>query len=186
MTRSFVLACLLLLVPSACADGGRLRLHEVAGPFLVTLFTAPDPLTEGRADFSVAIERGGRQSVPQAADEGLVQNAKVTLVLTAEGKDKGAASGSERIVLPASHAAATSAFLQAANFTLPHAGVWRVTVMVQQGSDVGECSGEIEVLPYRIATDETVWEIALVPIAIVLFAVHQARKARLGRTLDAQ
>jgi hypothetical protein len=77
--------------------------------------------------------------------------------------------------------AATSAFLQAANFTVPRPGVWKVTIMVQQGTDAGECSGEIDVRPYRITTDEIAWEIAVVPVAMLLFAVHQALKRRQHR-----
>lgn len=180
MNKHLVLMGLLFLsqaasIQVAWADGGRLRFHEPAGPFLVTLFTSPDPLTQGRADFSVAVERPGDRGLSSE----IVQDAKVTFILTPE--DAPAQAGSERLVLPASQTAATSAFLQAANFMLPHAGVWKVTIMVQRGTDAGECSGEIDVQPYRITTDETAWEIAAVPIAILLFAVHQTRKARSRR-----
>lgn len=183
MTKPLILLCLLLItlavsLQNARADGGRLRLHEPAGPFMVTLFTNPDPLTEGRADFSVAVERAADHDLNQ----GLVQDAKVTLILTP--KDKAPGASGERIVLPTTHTAATSAFLQAANFTLPHPGVWKITIMVQQGADTGECFGEIDVLPYRIASDEIAWEIAVVPIAMLLFALHQAMKRKRHRTSE--
>jgi hypothetical protein len=180
MKKRLILLCLLLMNQAAHADGGRLRLREPAGPFIVTLFTTPDPLTEGRADFSVAVERSGDQGL----NRGLVQDAKVTLVLSPQDRATAASSGDETLVLTASHAAATSAFLQAANFTVPRAGVWKIKILVQQGTDSGECSGVIDVLPYRITTDETAWEIAVVPIAMLLFGVHQARKVRRRRTRE--
>jgi len=170
MRRLFVLGLLLLGVRSACADGGRLRLHEPAGPFVVTLFTSPDPLTEGQADFSVAVERRETQ--------GLVQDATVTLILTpVDGKE-------DHLVLRASHDAATSRFLQAANFSLPRSGVWRIAVIVQQGADVGRCSGQIEVLPRKLITDQIAWEIAGVPIILSLFAIHRRRKMKYRKGLN--
>jgi hypothetical protein len=176
MTRLVVLLCLLSLSHAARADGGRLRLHESAGPFVVTLFTTPDPLTQGTADFSVAVERSG----DGGGNRGLVQDADVTLILTPP--DTAALPARQPLVLAATHAEASSTFLQAANFTLPAAGVWKITVVVRQGADAGECSGQIEVLPYRVATDETAWQVAAIPLALLLFAVHQARKRGLRGT----
>jgi hypothetical protein len=170
--KVFALWCLLSLSQAALADGGRLSLHERAGPFTVTLFTTPDPLTQGSADFSVAVERPGDLGL----DQGLVEDAKVTLILTP--LDATRPGSGQRLVLAATHAAASSAFLQAANFTLPAPGLWNITIVVQQGRDLGECAGVIDVLPYRVATDGIAWQIALVPLAMLLFAVHQARKRR--------
>jgi hypothetical protein len=172
MTKLLALFCLLFVTHAAWADGGRLSLHERAGPFTVTLFTTPDPLTQGSADFSVAVERPGDQS----QNQGLVEDAKVTLILTP--LDATHSGSAQRLVLAATHAAASSAFLQAANFTLPAPGLWKVTVVVEQGRDLGECSGIIDVLPYQVATDEIAWHIAAVPLAMLLFAIHQARKRR--------
>lgn len=164
MRRAALQLAMMLALPAAAAhaDGGRLRLHENAGPFVVTLFTTPDPLTTGEADFSVAVEHG--------ANQGLVQDAEVTLILTP-------ADGSEgRMVLKTSHAAATSRFLQAANFTLPHAGPWLVTVVVHDGTDTGRCSGSFDVEPASLATNDFAWQIALVPLGVGLFALHRWRK----------
>ena len=162
MKRFLLFLLLFIAAQSALADGGRLRWRQPAGSFVVTLFTSPDPLTSGQADFSVAVERPG--------SEGIVQDADVTIILTpAEGT-------AHPLVFHASHAAATSRFLEAANFSLPHAGVWRVKVVVQQGVEAGACSGQIEVLPARLATEQMFWEIAMAPVAILLFMLHQWRK----------
>lgn len=162
MKRLLLALVLLAAAQFAQADGGRLRLHENAGPFVVTLFTTPDPLTAGPADFSVAVERG--------ATQGLVQDADVTLILTPAGDSSG------RMVLTTSHAAATSRFLQAANFSLPHAGPWLVTVIVHQGNDTGRCSGSFTVEPATLASDDLTLQIALVPLALLLFALHRWRR----------
>lgn len=162
MKRYLLLILLLILTSRAFADGGRLRFRKPAGPFIVTLFTTPDPLSKGRADFSVAIER------PDTT--GLIENADVTFVLTPQSDPE------HRIVLHATHSQATSRFLDAANFTLPSAGIWRIQVIVWDGDQAGQCFGEFRVHKQYLATSERVWQIAFVPIIILLFFLHQWRK----------
>jgi hypothetical protein len=161
MKRRVFLIVVLLCAASAFADGGRLRFRQAAGPFVVTLFTTPDPLTTGRADFSVAVERDGA----------LVQDADIDLVLTPE-KD-------EPIMLHASHAQATSKWLQAANFTLPRRGRWRVDVKVRRGHEFGECSGDVEVGANWARN--VFWDVLPVPIGALLFVLHQRRKGKYQR-----
>lgn len=163
MTRRYLLLILLLILTGrAFADGGRLRFRQPAGPFTVTLFTTPDPLTKGRADFSVAIER--------ADSTGLVQNAHVTFILTPQSDPH------HPITLHASHNQATSRFLQAANFTLPSAGLWSIRVLVKDGNQSGQCGGQFRVQKQDLATSERAWQIAFVPIMVLLFFLHQWRK----------
>ena len=162
MARWSLLFFLVLGALHANADGGRLRLREPAGPFIVTLVTGPDPIREGPADFSIAVERPGAP--------GIVEDAQVTLILTPADRESG------RLVRHASHGAATSRFLQAANFALPQSGLWRMTIVVQQGTQVGLCSGEFEAYPATLVSSTTTWQIVVVPFAILLFAIHQWRK----------
>jgi hypothetical protein len=165
--RGILIAMLVCLgcVRFACADGGRLRFREPAGPFVVTLFTTPDPLAKGRADFSVAVE--------QAGEPGLVEDAQVDLVLTrADGQGSA-------MVLHASHAAATSKWLQAANFSLPAAGLWRVTVQVRRGAEAGQCSGQVRV--EAAGARDWMWDVLPVPLAGLFFLVHANRKRKYGR-----
>jgi len=159
-----VLALLIVFAsPSAAsADGGRVRFRQRAGPFVVTLFTTPDPLTKGRADFSVAVERAGTP--------GLVQDADVHLVLTpADGHGR-------PLQLHASHAAATSKWLQAVNFSIPARGVWRVTVLVRSGRETGQCSGEVRVRSSE--TTDLTWDVLPVPLAALFFLLHAALKRK--------
>ena len=172
MKRLLIVCCLLGFAASAYADGGRLRMHAPAGPFVVTLFTTPDPLRADDADFSVALER--------ASTGALVNDADIMLILTpaAEG-ERG------RIELQATHAAATSAFLQAADVKLLHPGTWRVTVAVRQGSESGECSTTLDVVPKSPLGGQIFWEVLLVPFLILVFAVHQRLKSKQRRRLPA-
>ena len=168
MTRRYLLLILLLILTGrAFADGGRLQFRKPAGPFTVTLFTTPDPLTKGRADFSVAVER--------ADTTGLLESAQVTYILTNQNKP------AQRIVLHASRSQATSRFLQAANFTLPAAGLWSIRVIVRDGDQVGQCSGQFRVRKQDLATSERAWQIAFVPIMVLLFFLHQWRKREVAR-----
>jgi hypothetical protein len=149
----------------AAADGGRVRFRRQAGPFVVTLFTTPDPLTQGPADFSVAVERAGAP--------GLVSAAHVDLILTPAANPRG------QLILPMSHASATSKWLQAANFSIPASGVWHVTVRVRSGADSGECSGEVRVQPPG-ARDLT-WDILPVPLVAFVLVMHQTLKQKYNR-----
>ncbi len=165
--RYLLLVLLLLLTGRAFADGGRLRFRKPAGPFTVTLFTTPDPLTRGRADFSVAVERDG--------SIGLVENAHVTFVLTPQSDP------THRLILHASRSQATSRFLQAANFSLPSPGLWSIAVFVREGNQIGQCTGHFRVRKQDLATSERAWQIAFVPIMVLLFFVHQWRKREVAR-----
>jgi len=168
MARRYLLLILLLILTGrAFADGGRLQFRQPAGPFTVTLFTTPDPLTKGRADFSVAVER--------ADSTGLVENAQVTFLLTNQNNP------AQHITLHASRSQATSRFLQAANFTLPSAGLWSIQILVKDGKQTGECSGQLRVRKQDLATSERAWQIAFVPIMVLLFFLHQWRKREYAR-----
>ena len=167
MKKYLLMLLILTLTGRALADGGRLRLREPAGPFIVTLFTTPDPLTPGRADFSVVVEQPNVQ--------GVVGDADVTFMLTPlDGKG-------EPIMLNATHGQATTRFLQAANFTLPHEGLWRFAIHVQRGTESGECMGEFRVHPPNLITNEVAWQIAIVPLLVLLFLAHQWRKRYAAR-----
>lgn len=164
-----------LLLTAACAqamaDGGRLQMHTRAGAFIVTLFTMPDPLRPGRADFSVAIEKQGV--------EGLDEKAHVTIIL-APADGKGAP-----IALRARHSDATSRFLQAAIFSIPHSGMWIVTTVIEEGEEIGGASCQINILPGSLISEELVWQIVAVPITALFFCCHQRRKALFGKRLKA-
>lgn len=170
--RAFSVVTFFMLSASLLyADGGRLQLHQQTGPFVVSLFTTPDPLTTDMADFSVAVERTG--------ELGIVQDAEITLVLTDVNHPE------ERLVKQANHQQATSRFLEAANFSFPHSGMWHVLVIVHEGADVATCSANIIVQPRPVYQDRVWTMIALLPLALLMFVLHQRVKRRHAAQLAA-
>ena len=167
MTRRNLSLILLLLCLSltAFADGGRLRFSKPAGPFLVTLFTTPEPLTPGPADFSVMIQ--------DAKTGDILSDAVVTLKLTP--------SAGATINVLASHGIATNRLLQAAQFDIPSSGNWHVHLNVTQGTQTSSVDEDIPVQPgSRKAA--LAWVFALLPlVAVLLFILHQRQKAFLER-----
>jgi hypothetical protein len=143
----------------AHADGGTLRLARVAGPFLVSVFTAPEPLRVGRADISVLVQEPGRGEVVLGA----------TVELRLQGPD-----GVEQ-TLRASHALATNRLLQSAQVELPAAGRWRLEITVD-GQTTGAC--DLAVSPrLRLVADQWM-PLALPPICVLLFAWRARLSAR--------
>lgn len=155
-----VAAILIASAQSARADGGRLRFREHAGPFIVSLFTTPDPLTQGPADFSVAVEQSG--------EPGLIEDADIEIILIP------ASGAGHPITLHASRAAATSKWLQAANFRVPARGVWQVTVAVRRGTQVGQCSSTVRV--GSAGPHDLIWDVLPVPLMALFLLAHQRRK----------
>ena len=154
----------LLLIVLFCgvarADGGALRVTRAAGPFVVSVFTAPEPLRVGRADVSVLVQS-------QANNEVLL-GANVELRL--RGPD-----GAEQ-TLAASHAMATNRLLQSAQVELPSPGQWQLEVVVDHAATVA-C--ELPVGPRSRLVADHWMPLAVPPICIFLFAWRARLSARL-------
>ena len=165
MMKRILIFALLTLATNAFADGGRLRFSKPAGPFLVTLFTTPEPLTPGPADFSVMVQ--------DAKSGDVLSDALVTLHLTS--------SQGGSISVAASHGIAVNRLLEAAQFNIPTSGTWTLHLDVQQGTQHSSLDSDIPVQPgSRKAA--LVWVFALLPVlALLLFILHQRQKAFLAR-----
>jgi hypothetical protein len=151
---------------AAHADGGRLQMRQTAGPFVVSLFTTPESLGVGQADFSVMVEEQGVSKVLLDAD--------VVITLTPE-------DGSEPIVAHLSHAHATNRLLQDAVVELPRAGRWRTVVEVNEAGRHASTATDLTVDDHS-ALRGTVWVFALLPVcAIGLFAWVQVAKTTARR-----
>lgn len=144
----------------ASGDGGTVRLVESAGPFVVTIFTAPEPLRVGGIDVSVLVQdRTGREPLLDARVE-----------LEAIPPDGGDTT-------PVPRARATNKLLYAFAFAPDRAGEWTVRVAVHRGLGAAEvrcmlpvdraASGLADIWPY----------LALPPTAVALYAL----RARLVR-----
>jgi len=145
------------------ADGGAIRIQEDAGPFRITVWSAPEPLRVGPADLSVLVQRrdGGAA----------VLDAQVELRL--DGPEPETPDEAR-----ATRAQATNQLLQAAVVTLPVAGTWTLRASVRQGGDAVEVAGELLVAapPPRLGG---LWPyLALPPAAVACFALRERLKRR--------
>ena len=143
---------------AARADGGAIRVQEVAGPYRITVWSAPEPLRAGPADLSVLVQR---------ADDGSpALDAEVELRL------EGPAPGPP-VVARATREQSTNGLLYAAAVTLPAAGTWRLLAAVRRGSDAVEVGGELPVAPARPRLWSLWPYLALPPAAVAAFALRE-------------
>jgi hypothetical protein len=168
MKRKYLWAMLLvgtLTVPCARGDGGRVQMHENAGPFVVTLFSIPDDLVTNPADLSVGVE--------DAATGEFVNDANVRFTLT-----KVDGTPADRIVAMATEGSVGGGILKSAEITLPRAGLWHILVEVSKGKKQGECSMDLTVSTAHTRTYE-LWAAAISPpVFVSLFLIHQRRKRK--------
>jgi hypothetical protein len=163
------LACL-LYPPPARSDGGRVRLLEPAGPFVVTVFSTPDPLRVGAADLSVLVQ-------DRAGGEPLLDAEVVLEVTPPSGTDV------PPVRLVATRAQATNKLLYAASFAPAHAGAWPFAVTVRRGRERGRVRGVLVVEPAGSGLADIWVYLALPPAAAAVYAlraylVRRRRRAR--------
>ena len=158
---------IMLAVRFAYADGGAVCLREASGPFLVTVFVAPEPAQAGLIDTSVLVQ--DRQTGV------VILDAKVDL---AARRVDGA--GPE-FLTHATRQQSTNKILQSGRIDLPTSGSWALRVFVSRGREESVFATTLPVSPAapRLAT---VWPMLLLaPFAVALFALHQALLMRAGR-----
>jgi hypothetical protein len=163
-----IAALITALAGVAGADGGVVRFNGPAGPFDVTVFTAPTPLRAGPLDISVLVR--------DRADRRPILDAQVSVQLK-PGNGKGLT-----VDVAATRAQATNKLLYAALVDLPGPGPWNMQVKVRQGAKVAAVSQRFEAaraLPPLLAF----WPyLGLPPLAVALFIIHQrlSRPSALG------
>ena len=155
------------IAAAAHGDGGRLQMRQVAGPFVVSLFTAPESLAVGPADLSVMVEEQGSNEVLLDAD--------VVVTLTSED------ARTAPVIAHLSHVHSTNRLLEDAVIQLPHAGRWHAVIHIREAGREATASTDLMVANYS-ARRSTVWLFAILPIcAIALFAWVQVAKRRARR-----
>lgn len=87
------------------------------------------------------------------------------------------------IEVTASSAQATNRLLQAALVDLPSPGVWHLRATVRHGAQTAELGCVVDVVPAAPPLLSLWPQLALPPVAIALFALHQWRKSRARRPL---
>lgn len=142
------------------ADGGRVVLYGPAGPFLVTVFSAPSPLRAGRVELSVLVQDLDTQA-PRL-------DAEVEIALVRPG---------EELREGATHAEAANRWLYVAWFEVDGEGRRELEVDVRSQGGHGTARSSLEVgppLPPLLGQ----WPLLGLPFLLVgVYALHQWRRA---------
>jgi hypothetical protein len=169
-----IVAVLLLPTGHADAHGGRLRSELVpAGPYVVSVWTAPDPARVGALDISASILRSETRRPVDDAGMRLTVRAS-----TASGFVEGVGSragGFFDLLAPR---------LYHTRVEIPAPGRWRVTVSVEGSAGRGDVDFEMDVEPPFAVP----WAVlgASGALAILLLAVRFAVRVRRRRAADAK
>ena len=143
------------------ADGGLLRAREAAGPFIVSIFTAPEPLRVGPADVSVIVQSSKGDVLTDAVVDILFESATHPV---------------EPRRARATHDAASNKLAQAAVVDLPVAGEWTLIVSVASNGNEARVTHLLRVAP-AASRMRVAWPWLLAPpVFIALVAVHQTLK----------
>ena len=164
MRRTVFVAAGLLAAAIGLGDGGRVRLRQDAGPFAITVFSAPDPLTAGPADLSVLVQ--------EVSTGAVILDAAVELRFRFPGEPS-----------PRTMAAVggTNRLLESAVVELDTPGDWSLEVSVRRGSEAVVVSCVLPVGP-RASRAARVWPyVAAPPLLVTLFAATRRRGRRSRR-----
>lgn len=159
MSPRLLLVLVSLLPRPAFADGGTLRMTRSVPPFVITVFTAPEPLRVGNAELSVLVQR-------DSAAGPLLLDADVELRLCSP-----AGVGSTAV---ASRSTTANRLFRSTVVALTESGKWQLSVEVRHAGDTATVACDIVVgaRAPRLAA-EWPW-LALPPTCIALF-VWRAR-----------
>ena len=156
---------IILARATALADGGTVQLREDAGPFVITVFTSPAPLSAGPADISLLLQnRNGLEPVLDAT---------VSLIL----RDPSGAEIRARLT----REQAQNKLLYAAPATLANPGKWRLDITILKDGQRTGATGTIDVAPAPEMAASYWSYVAFPPIMIVAFLVRERlirRKAK--------
>jgi hypothetical protein len=150
----------LLFAAVARADGGVLRLSQASGPFVISVFTAPEPLRAERAEVSVLVQ----------AESSVVLDALVELRLRAPG-------GVEQ-TLAATRAAAGNQLLQSASVELRPAGRWELAVTARRAGTAATVSCDLDVGPASPGLTAQWLPLLLPALCILLFLWRERSRGR--------
>jgi hypothetical protein len=151
-----ILVCL-----SAHADGGVVRLRQTSGPFLVTVFTASEPLRVGPIDASVLVQDRETGTV--------ILDTTVSLVFQPVADER-----SQRLTR-ATFRQARNKLLQTATIDVPAPGWWAVQVFVRRDGEKAVFATRLFVIP-AAPRWTAIWPfLVLPPFAIGLYVLHQRK-----------
>ena len=172
-----------LSLNDAHADGGIVRLREARGPFLVTIFTASEPLQRQTTDVSVMVQRRDSSELVLDATVDLTFTPPRDAVVGPEEQmlcrscqtplDRTAAAHTTSFTVVATRNQASNKLLFAVPVRFGASGDWRLQTAVVSAGDTVKLACNIPVgsPPGRLST--LVPYLLLSPVLIGVFAVNQ-------------
>jgi hypothetical protein len=161
--RGLLLAVALSALDSrARADGGFMLLHQTEGPFVITVFAAPNPPRVGPVDISVLAQ--DREDGRAALD------GEVVVRLRREG--------GMTVIGQATREAARNKLLYSTLMNLPEAGKWELEVTIKQGKIAARALGQMSVAAPRPFLLSYWRSLSLPWVIVTLFAMNQWLKRR--------
>jgi hypothetical protein len=174
----------LILSPlEARADGLVVRTKQTQGPFIVTIFTAPDASSDLPTDVTVMIQRrdSGEVVMDAAVDLSFVPPAGAKLspndVLCGPTSDQPAS-------IRAPRAKAANKLFYGIPVVLRAAGDWQLGATIRQGGEEASvsCTLPLGEPPHRL---RGLWPYLALPLVVVLFfAMNQRLRQRTARRLS--
>jgi hypothetical protein len=177
-----------LSLSNARADGGIIRFHAAKGPFLITIFTAAEPVQDDPCDVSVLVQRRDSGDAILDATVELVFKAPAASALEPVGRlcgapgawllGRGSAPGQARLAVPASRRLASNKLLYAAPVRFAAAGSWELEALITHGSDAAKvaCSIPIGSPPRHLSLLAPY--LAVPPLLVAVFVLNQCLRRR--------
>lgn len=167
----------------ARGDGGIVRLHEIQGPFSVTVFVSPEAAAGGLVDVSVLVQWRTNGDVILDAGVSLALDPPTGVATNPSDPLCGVSSAAAAFLSPelaqplvkaqATREQASNKLLYATPLKLDATGDWRLHIVVSRGSD---SAGFDCLLPVTMASAKLpgLWPyLAFPPIIITAFAINQ-------------
>lgn len=176
MTGAHRIALLVLVLAAWAgtvrADGGVVVASGHAGALRASILVSPTPLRSGPAEWSVLLQDKSGAPVLDAEVELELQRQGAPGQHSGEhGGQHSGKHGSHRVVA-LQRADSANRLLYSARVDLPEPGTWRVALRVT-GGEGGRLDFEVPVGPAQSAAAEHWRALALPPLALGLFALHQ-------------
>ena len=157
--------CALIALAAPFSRTAARVLSRQESPFVITVFAAPVPLRAGPIDLTVLVQT--RDSLQPVLD------ADVSIRL----------NGPSEMAAPASRSKAQNKLLYAATLNLPRPGEWKYAVSVHSRAGQATISGAFQAGPPAPPLAAYTFYLAIPPVLIAIFALHQwlSRRSAPGR-----
>ena len=189
----FLLVAIVLIPRLAQADGGVVRARETRGPFVITIFTPSEVFTAGPTEVSVMVQDRETNLIVTDAivvlslvqpDESMRQtDASAVVSMTGHTMRGDAKMMDKPSIIRATRGQGANKLLYSASVVFPTMGNWSLHVSVRRGQNEAtvDCVLPVALPAGRLAD---LWPyLAVIPIAIALFALNQWLRRRSANSI---